>query len=198
MIGYNTAETDLLFAAVKGEVWLVELYFATQPVYYNTSSDTIILPGGDTYLGGGSAVTISQIHESDSSSPSKVKLSFGLVNQSLVALTLGNVGEYRNRRVKIYQQLMTDTMQPFGSKKLRWMGYMDKVSISKEANVNGITGAIEMQCSKPGINRSRNYQGLRITHAQRLKEYPNDRGTEYIEDLIANPVNWLSVAFQKQ
>lgn len=196
MIALDGAASAQLASQIKGVAWFVDLNFLSGSLYYNTTAESYVVDGHN-YQGIGGLTDISQIHESDSATPSKITLSFALTKRSLIAATIGNAAEYRNRRVKIYLQLMSETMQPVGAKVLRWSGYMDKVSVEKSRNEGGYAGTIKLSCSKPGINRARNVVPLRITHSQRLIDHPTDLGTEYLQDLIERPVLWLSKKFQE-
>ena len=59
-------------------------------------------------------------------------------------------------------------------------------------------GRVEIPCSRYGMARARNYQGLRHTHAQQQLRFPGDVGLQYMQDLIEKPALWLSKRFQEQ
>jgi len=112
---------------------------------------------------------------------------------------VGSAATYRNRLVTIYLQLMDATFQRAGAPVLRWSGVMDKIRITRDSTKlqdgsNG--GKIEMLCSRYGMSRIRNHEGLRVTHAQQLVRFPGDLGLEFVATLVETPARWLSKKFQ--
>ena len=185
-------------AQVRGAVALVEMDFSTGTLRFNNSSVNLTI-NGNVYLGFYNLTSISNITESESNSAEKVTIGLSIVNQSMLAATLGNVENYRGRSVRVYLQLMTETFQPDGAPIQRWAGYMDKVTISRTkspADGGTSTGKIEMQCSRAGMARARAYQGFRLSNTQQQTVYPLDKGLEYLQTLVEQPSIWLSKAFQ--
>jgi hypothetical protein len=85
-----------------------------------------------------------------------------------------------------------------GTKVHRWTGTMEPVRITRRVQAGGpSSGRIEMPCTRNGMSRARNYQGLRLTHAQQQAIYPADMGLEYLQALIEQPTLWLSKRFQE-
>ena len=105
---------------------------------------------------------------------------------------------YRGRPVRLYLQLFTEAFAPVGTKVHRWTGTMEPVRITRRTQAGGpSSGRIEMPCTRNGMARARNYQGLRLTHAQQQVTYPADLGLEYLQALIEKPALWLSKRFQE-
>lgn len=186
---------------VAGICILVEMDFTSGTIYY-TNSPLNITIGGHTYQGLGALVGVSDLNESMDSDEEKLTLSLSIVNTAMIATVLGSVESYRGRRARIYFLMMTADFIPVNSPIQRWTGYMDKVIVNRSpANADGgndSSGTIEMQCSRAGMARARNYQGLRLTHQQQILRYPSDTGLRYIRTLIDQPATWLSKDFQKQ
>jgi hypothetical protein len=184
-------------ASVAGACWLVELDFASGTQRYTTWSPSIV-SGGNTYLGLGDLADVSAFSESENSAAEKVTLSFGIVNTALLAVCIGPAAEYRGRPARLYLQLISDTFQPAGASVQRWAGYMDRITIDRRGPGQGgaSQGTIKLECTRAGMARARNADGLRRTDAQQKAKYPGDRGLEYTQPLIETPALWLSKRFQ--
>lgn len=196
MIQTDTDSQELLEAKYRGLVYLAELDFKVQTIRFNSSAENLTI-GGNVYTGLGNMVEWPSMKESEDSSPNKLTFRFSLVNQALLAATIGDATQYRHRKVRVYLQMMTPSFHQKGQPILRWRGYMDKVSTEKSKNDTGFAGVIKLDCTKPGLTRVRNYEGLKLTHEQHRLRYPNDRGLEYMQELVQTPQPWLTVDFQK-
>lgn len=185
-------------APVRGVAWLVELQFTSGTVRYTTAPMAVTV-GVDTYLGLGDLAGVSDVSESENTGAEQLALSFSLVNPALLAATLGNVEGYRGRPARLWLQLFDEAFQPAGAPVLRWSGVMDKVQVSRTPAAQGggnSAGKIELLCSRAGVARARNAQGLRLSHAQQQQRFPGDLGLEYVPTLIEKPSLWLSKRFQ--
>lgn len=195
----DAAAESRIVATSRGVAWLVEMMLSTGPLRFTTWGSNVTFDGNN-YLAFGSLCDVGQLSESEDTSNSKMTLRFSLVDTSVIAMVLTNVDVYRGKEVLMYLQLFDETYQPDGAATLRWKGYMDKASISREPMSGageGSKGKIEIQCSRAGMPRSRNKDGLRLTDAQQKAEFPGDRGLEYVTKLIEQPTLWLSRAFQE-
>lgn len=184
-------------AAVRGVAWLVELQFTTGSIRYTTAPVDIAV-GSDTYTGG-KMVDISAVTESENAAADQLTLGF-TVNSAALALTLGNVETYRGQPARLWLQLFDEAFVPAGAPVLRWSGVMNKVQVTRQRSdpAGGpSTGRIEMQCSRAGMARARNAEGLRLSHMQQLQRFPGDNGLKYVQTLIEQPALWLSKRFQK-
>ena len=200
MIDFGTAGQAQLASRVRGAQWLVDLEFTGGTIRLTTNPLDIAY-GGNTYKGLSTLLQVSSVSESEDAAAEKVTLSIPVVNQAMLAATLGNVESYRGRRVRLYLQLIDESFQPItGAVRERWRGYMEPVRITrKRSDPTGgeSSGRIELPCSRAGMARARNYTGLRLTDAQHRQRYPGDRGLEYMQELIEKPTQWLSKRFQE-
>lgn len=190
----------LIAAPVRGVAWLADLEFGTGPIYFTTAPLTIVA-NGHTYLGLGSLAEVSRLGESEDSNAEKLVLSFALVDLAMLAATLGNVENYRGRRVRLWLQLFDEQFQPAGAPVQRWGGFMDRVATDRKpapATGGAGTGRLRLECSRAGMARARNASGLRLTDAQQQQRYPGDLGLSYLQTLIEQPSLWLSKRFQQQ
>jgi hypothetical protein len=183
--------------SVHGAAWLVMLDFAGGAQRFTTFSGTIA-SGGHDWLGLGSVVTVGSVTESEEVQADAINIGLSIVQTSLIALSLGNVQEYRGRRAEIYLQLLGSTYQPVGDAKRRWSGLMDRVEIQRQQGDDGATGVINLRCSRAGIGRMRHAQGLRLTNEQQQARFAGDTGLRYVRTLIEQPALWLSKEFQKR
>ena len=187
-------------AAVRGVSWLADLEFGTGTVYYTTAPIGIVA-NSHTYLGLGNLAEVSAIGESEDSNAEKIVLSFALVDPAMLAATLGDVGNYRGRRARLWLQLYDEQFQPAGAPVQRWGGFMDRVATERKpapATGGAGTGRLRLECSRAGMARARNVTGLRLTDAQQQQRYPGDVGLAYMQTLIEQPSLWLSKRFQQQ
>lgn len=187
-------------APVRGVAWLADLEFGTGTVYFTTAPLTVVA-GGHTYLGLGNLAEVSAIGESEDASAEKVVLSFSLVDPAMLAATLGDVDNYRGRRARLWLQLYDEQFQPAGAPVKRWAGFMARVATErKPAPPTGGAGMghIRLECSRAGMARARNLQGLRLTDAQQQQRFAGDLGLQYLQALIEKPSLWLSKRFQQQ
>lgn len=184
-------------ASVVGVAWLTELEFTTGTLRFTTAPVTIV-SGGDTWLGIGTLGAVSSISESEEITAQEVTLSLSIVDSSMISAALGNVESYRGRKATIYLQLLDETFKPVGNKVRRWVGLMDRVSITRDSSEGGDSiGSIELRCTRAGIARMRNSPGMRLTNEQQLARFPGDTGLRYIRTLLEKPSLWLSKEFQK-
>lgn len=182
--------------AVAGVAWLVELDFTGGTVRLTTAPVPITV-GGDTYTGLGSLLGVSALAESEDANAERVTLTLSVVDTAMLASVLGSASTYRGRAVRLYLHLLDATFSPVGTRVLRWAGHMEPARVRRSSGGEGASGAIELPCSRSGLFRARNYQGLRITHAQQLQRHPGDLGLQYLQDLIEKPALWLSKRFQE-
>ena len=199
-LALDATQSARIASPARGAAYLVEMDFDGGTQRFTTAPVSLTI-NGYTYVGLHHVSSISTISESESNSAEKVTIAFSIVDQSMLALSLSGVENYRGRAVRIYLQLLTPQFQPEGAPLRRWTGYMDRVAVTRERpKTDGGgpgSGKIEMACSRAGMARSRNYQGRRLTNTQQQMLYPGDRGLEFLNSLVETPSLWLSKAFQK-
>lgn len=194
MITFDSSQQTQVAQPSYAVHWLIEADFTTGIQRVTTAAIDVQDSLGNNYLGLGQLVSVSDVTENSDVTASKVTVAVPIVNQSLLALTLGNVSTYRGRSIRLYLQLFDANHARVGPRVLRWAGYMNPVQI--KPNKDG-GGRIEIPCTKAGMNRFRNFAGLRLTHAQQVSRFPGDLGLQYMADLIEKPALWLSKRFQE-
>lgn len=200
MITVDGTAQAAIDADARGFAVLVELDFLGGTQYLTTWPVTIV-SGGNTYVGFGNLVSVDGLSESEDRSARKLKLSATIVNQTMLAALIGPANVYRRRRARIYQQLMNSVGVPAGAAIHRWTGFMDKVTVERDApsSVEGGLGIgrVTLECSRAGAPNSRRASTLRSTHQQQIAKYPGDLGLEYQQELLEKPALWLSKRFQE-
>lgn len=205
--GVDSNARAAMQSKVRGVAYLIEMQFlnstltAPEFVYVSTWPQNQVIDGIN-WIGVGNLVQVSAISESEDPTTEKLTVSVTIVNNAMKALAMGQVERYRNKRIRVYLQMFNDVYRPVGAKILRWQGFMDRVKIPRQrqgSDRTGVTsrGRIEMECSRAGLARSRNAEGLRMTASQQKAVYPGDLGLDYINELIENPTLWLSKRFQQ-
>lgn len=186
-----------------GVAWLVEMDFlvsgTTVTKYYTTHPMQLTI-GGNIYIGFGTFASIGGLSESQVTNTSKLSLNFSAVNQAMLAAAIGGVDTYRGKEARLLLQLLDSKGLPTGVPVRRWTGVMDKVVVTRQksgATGGSSSGKVEMQCSRSGMARARNAQGLRITDQQHRRAYPTDLGLSFVQNLIDHPTRWLSRRFQE-
>ena len=197
MIGLDGGQQTVINSRVRGMTLLLDLEFSTGTQYLTTYGVNIPANGHD-YVALGNLVSVSPFRESASLSLDKMTLRLSLVNTAMLAYVIGPASVYRNRKVRIYVQLIDDKWVPVQAPKLRWSGVMDKLSITRNPSKDGLgSGSIDLECQRAGLVRFRNSTGLRMTHYQQQLDYPGDLGLEYTQQLVETPPVWLSAKFQE-
>lgn len=196
-LAFGAAGDAQIATKVAGCHWLVEMDF-TSGTQYLTTAPVNVNVGGNNYIGLGKLLGIAALAESEDNTAAKLVISATVVDSALFAAVLGSATTYRGKPVRLYLQLFTETFAPVGTKVARWTGSMEPVRITRRTQAGGpSSGRIEMPCSRNGMSRARNYQGLRHTHAQQQLRYTGDLGLQYMQDLIEKPTLWLSKRFQE-
>lgn len=180
-----------LAKAVTRTIYFVELQFAGGTQRMSNANQTIEW-GGYPWYGIGALGSIDAVQESDSIEPKALNFVLNLVQPEWLAISIGQVGDYRGLAAKLYFCPLAEDFTLVGTPELCWRGIMDTVTVG----IEGETGSIILKCetSAYGLKRQPN---LRVNAAQHKKIYPTDTGFDYLINLIANPQLWLSVRFQK-
>jgi hypothetical protein len=175
----------------------VELDFAapygTQR-YTSWSSDLTI--GGQTYKGLGHIMAVPAAKGMATPSSDTHTLAISSADLSVLALALGPAYTYVGRRARLYTVFL-DGNVPLPTARLYFTGQMEPVSISQDKAPTGVsTGRIELPLRRLGLGRSRNAEGIRLTHAQQQIDYPGDLGLSGLSKMLESQV-WYSKEYQR-
>lgn len=180
---------------VRGANWLIQLDLTTGTQYLTTWPHDLTI-SGQVYTA--INVHVSDVSESENSAADKVTLAISIVSTSMLALSLGSLDTYRGRKVRLYVQFFDDTFQPAGDPIHYWTGRMEPARVVRQVEDDGSMGRIEFPCTRAGMSRARNADGIRLSDAQQQATYPGDKGYEYIQTLIEKPSQWLTIPFLRQ
>lgn len=200
MIALDAAQLAQISGPVAGVVWLIELDFVGQTHRFSTFNVPLTV-SANVYTPLGNHAAVSDLQESQDTDTQTLTLSLDVVNQGMLAATMGNVEAYRGRQARVLMLLLDEQFRPVGPARLRFAGEMEPVKVTRESPGLGggaVTGRIELPVSRAGMSRARNADGLRITDEQQRAVYPGDKGLEYVRKLIEQPSTWLSKRFQEQ
>jgi len=178
-----------------GIAYLIKFEFTSGTVYY-TNFDKPILWDGHTWTPTNVTPQVSGLKETSSLASQDLNISLSPVSEATVSLALGAPEEYRGRTCTIYMAVLDDTLALIGTPKIRWYGFMDSIQVATEVTDDGVTGGINIKCEN-GANSLLRIKTFRMNNMQQQLRIPGDKGFEYIERLIAEPITWLSVKFQK-
>lgn len=198
MMQLTQAEIDLLASSALGVAALIELDFAppygTQR-YTSWSSD--IAFGGATYKGIGHILAMPSVKASAEAGQDTHTLAISSADMSVMALALGPSSSYVGRRARLYTIFLTPEGVPLSVSRLYFTGHMEPVAIAEEAGNDGNgTGRIELPLRRLGLSRSRNAEGIRMTHQQQQTDYPGDLGLSGMDKMLQSQV-WHSREFQR-
>ncbi|SCX40475.1 right-handed parallel beta-helix repeat-containing protein [Nitrosospira sp. Nsp1] len=191
VIALSEPQQTELQKAVARPVYFVQLEFASSTQYVCTSNQTITW-GGRDWLGFGMVGGISPVEESEGVESRALTFALNVADQSVLALAVGNVEEYRGKIAKMYFSPLNEAFQLAGTPQLCWRGLMDLMVVG----IEGEEGQITLKCETSAYGLKRQ-PALRLNSAQHKKNYPNDTGLDGLTGLIANPVVWLSKKFQR-
>lgn len=181
----------------RGLIALVDLDFSNGAVYVTTNS-VPVTANGHTYGALGDLVSIGPMRESEGVAKDKLKLSLAITNLSMLAYSIGPASVYRGRSVKIWGQMINENHVPIHDPFVLFIGTMENFEIDRTPSKDGRSkGSITMNVQRRGLERLRNVEGLRMSHAQQQVDYPGDLGLEYTESLVKTPPIWLTRAFQE-
>lgn len=199
MLTFDATALALVASGHRGVAWLGELDFLGGTVRFTTWPYTVVL-GGNTYTALGTFLEVQNVTESADTAADQITFSLAATNPAMFAAAMGDPTTYRGRQARLYLQLFADNHQPAGAMVQRWQGYMNRVQVPRKAageQGEGSSGRIDLLCTRAGMARARNADGLRLTDQQQQVRFPGDTGLRYVRTLIEHPSLWLSVAFQK-
>jgi len=148
--------------------------------------------GGYDWTGLGLIGNISAVEETAGVASSAMTFELNVANAAMLALSVGDVENYRGRGAKLYFCPLTENGALIDTPEICWRGIMDTMI----AGADGEDGQVALKCetSAYGIKRR---QSLRLNAAQQKQRHPTDTGLDYLTGLISTPQLWLSRKFQR-
>ncbi len=191
MTTLDSSQQTELEKPVTRIVFFIELQFLSATVYICSANITLTW-GGHDWIGLGSIGGISPIEESEGVESKSLTFTLNVAQQSILALAIGDVEEYRGRNARLYFCPLDESFQPVGTPVLCWRGIMDTMAVSVDGEEGGVT--LKCETSAYGLKRQ---PGLRLNAAQQKSRYPTDTGFDLLTGLISEPVVWASAKFQR-
>jgi hypothetical protein len=187
----TTAQDAALAAPHVYLVYFVKFSFKTVTQYASTANIDHTW-GGHTWLGLGAVGGISEVSSTEGMDTSSVTISLNAAELTWLTLALGDASEYQNLPIKIYMCPMTSAFQLIDTPEPCWEGVMDALSIG----VDNDQGSLQLKCESTAYSLKR-LPVFRLNKQQWNKFHPTDKGLDYVEKLISDPVVWLSKKFQQ-
>ena len=168
---FTANEVDL-FTAVKFE------FDSGDVLIWNGYQNVSI--GGETYIGGGDLLSVSEIEETSEIAARGLSISLSGLDTGLIATALAE--NYQNRPVTVLFGAIESGVYTATT---MFKGRMDVMTITESAN----TATLEVTAENRLIDltRPRNY---RYTAEDQKIYYPNDKGLDFVADLQDKQIVW--------
>lgn len=192
----TVAQQNANSAAVVRSVFFLEMQFVsgTQRV---SSMNMNYVWGGFTWSGIGALGNVDKIVEGGTLDSKALNFTLNAAVLTWIALAVGDVDDYRGRRVKLYGCPLDEAYRLIDTPELCWSGLMDLVSGSVEGEGDAAQGQIVLRGESASFGLKQR-SSLRINAAQQKLRYPADTGLNYLTNLISQPQIWLTKKFQQQ
>jgi hypothetical protein len=192
MSNLATNQQAELEKAVTRVVYFAEFDFLSGKIRLNSSNSNIDW-GGYTWQGLGSLGSISSVDEADSTEAKSLTFTLNCADSGWVALAIGSDDQYRGRAAKLYFSPLAENFSMVGTPVVCWSGVMDMMLMS----IDNDSGSISLKCES-SIFRLKRGEPYRLNAAQHKREWPTDKGLDYLISTQTDPVVWLSANFQKK
>ena len=163
---------------------LVEPFFAVEMLFDGNNALRLWtgvgekIVGGDTYIGSGNLLSVSDIEETSEMSVRGATLSLSGIPSEVISLALTE--PYQGRVCNIYFGL--DSEGVFNE---IFSGYMDQMNIEESAD----TATIEVTVENKLVDLER-ARVARYTSGYQKSIYPNDLGLDFVESLQDKQLPW--------
>lgn len=137
---------------------------------------------GDTYLGVGNLGSLSPVREGIEPRPYQVTAQLSGIPSEYIAIALGE--NYQGRDAKIYDVLLDSDHQIIGTPTLAFNGRMDTMDVLLGAEA---VITVTMQSRLADWDRAR---VRRYNHEDQIAEYPNDKGFEFVAQMVEKELLW--------
>jgi len=138
---------------------------------------------GDTYLGAGDLLSISQISESAELTASGISITLAGVKQSL--LTIARDEPYQGRVITLYLGALNDSGDIISSPVVLFSGFMDVMNISDSGETSSIIISAENKLIAFDRASVRRY-----TSEDQKIDYQNDKGFEFVAKIQEKEIIW--------
>lgn len=180
--GLTSPVQGVLNDTVVRPAMFIELQFDSGTNYFWTGIDDITALS-QTWVGLGSALSVSGFEEQYELTASGFSITLsGLITDNLSdALT----EDYQNRKALVYLGFFDESGTLVADPFVLFSGFMDVMTIEESAS----TSTVQISCENRLVEfeRARN---LYYTDATQKKEFPNDKGFEFVSAIQDLEINW--------
>jgi len=173
---------DYSASGLVREIFFVHLAFDVDPLFVNTSPVKINYDGHD-WMGAGLLGEIGA--PSQNINMDAAGLFVRLSGVPVDRLTEARAEKYRNREAYVYYANLDESWEIVGTPLLVFSGTMDEVGI--EAGGSTASIAVQLKSDLAEWARAKN---LKYTNEQQQRDYPGDKGLEFVAIQKDNPLNW--------
>jgi len=180
--GLSTPIEGVIGDTVVRPAMFTELEFDSGTVYMWTGIDDIVTLG-NTWVGIGEMLSVSGFEE-------QYELSASGFTISISGIVSGNLNDalnedYQNRTAKVYLGFFNESGSLVDDPFVLYSGFMDVMTIQESAS----TSVIQIACENRLIELER-VKNLYYTDATQKKDFPNDRGFEFVSSIQDLELNW--------
>lgn len=178
-----SAALTALASQSVGLIYLIQMDL-TSTVYLCTAGFDVTY-GGNTYQGAGDVGTVDAVNDS---AGERQPIRFTLASVPVAYLSLALNGGYRNKRVRIYEAIFTDS--GVQDAPMVWSGSLDQMTITED----GSMGSISISAEHRGTTFAR-AKPLRYTDGDQQLIAAGDRSMQFVVSQANHVDVWPSAAF---
>jgi len=182
----TTAMSNALVADTVRPIYLVNMEFdsSENPAELNVWSGVGDLTyGGETYLGVGDLLGISQIQETSDISASGMNVSITGVKSSFLVIAKDH--EYQGRPITVRLGAFNASGSLVSDPIIVFSGFMDTMTIAENGEYSTITIAAENKLVAFEKTKVRRY-----TAEDQKIDYPTDKGFEFVTAIVEKQIMW--------
>jgi hypothetical protein len=183
--GLGTAALAAVQAEIVACTRAVELLFAGGPVRLNGSTETIVI-GGNDYLGVGLLGGITTIAEEADLRNAGISLTLAGVPRDAVSLAFNE--QYQGRQATVFEVFL-DAAGAVIEAIVVFRGRMDQMNI-RYGEICTVEVTLEDRLTDMDRPNLRRY-----TDADQQREYPGDRGFEFVPATVEKEIIWPARSF---
>lgn len=168
--------------------FLIKLEFDSEDLTIWTGIGDLV-SGGDTYLGGGQAVSIEAVKETIDERAQGYRLGLSGVPSANIALALGEDYQGRPGTISMGFFQNVDSGSLVDTPVVLFSGQMDTMSIFDDGKTSTITVNLESKMIRLNTPKESRY-----THSEQLSRFPADQSFIFIAQIANQSIYWGDVS----